>query len=490
MLATMRIQKPLLASALLVVGFIATSCSFHAKNWTSSNAHGLYQASFKVFNGKEIDRVKVQKGDLLFVSASVELRSGGLTVAVQNGGSTLWRKSFTAISDSAEVQLLIDRTGECKISIAGQEAEGSFHIGYKDLTPKPIEVKSDKNIELFGLLMQLNLGPDILGNTNIAEFDGRKAQWRDWYRVAVRNYQRYKSFSDAPVMKLYRDYASRGFYDDFFIGFLLQVDEVPHAKLRTDTDRDMVLAFSKTHDYAEAEKAASEFLEALNKFYQEIRFDSYLAENRNYYDKMLADVRKNLPPPAFAPAMENFYQKSFNHYCLVPSLNIPTSMGFGKMHKTAGVVYNTFGPFSFQSLDQNPPDVGFDYRDKVLNLSVHEFGHSFVNPSIDKLSPGLIKETEQLFIPLKEEMTRQGYPSWTICLYEHFVRAGEVIIARQLGNTGEADRILSENAKQDFIYLPAIVSALEAYNRNKYLYSSYDDIVPLVVQELKPAVTK
>jgi len=96
-------------------------------------------------------------------------------------------------------------------------------------------------------------------------------------------------------------------------------------------------------------------------------------------------------------------------------------MGFGKLHRTAGTIYNAFGPFGFQSLDENHLELAFDNADKIRGLSVHEFGHSFVNPAIDKVPAELIKETEPLYTPIKAQMTGQSYPSWTICLYEHFV---------------------------------------------------------------------
>lgn len=68
---------------------------------------------------------------------------------------------------------------------------------------------------------------------------------------------------------------------------------------------------------------------------------------------------------------------------------------------------------------------------------------------------------------------------------EHFVRAGEVMIARKLGNAKEAEKILQDNIKAKFIYLPTIVEELEKYDNNKSLYKSYDDFVPSVIEKLK-----
>jgi len=41
-------------------------------------------------------------------------------------------------------------------------------------------------------------------------------------------------------------------------------------------------------------------------------------------------------------------------------------------------------------------------------------------------------------------MEHQGYNTWKVCLYEHFVRAGEVIVASLLNNT-EGSQLLRAN---------------------------------------------
>ena len=334
-------------------------------------------------------------------------------------------------------------------------------------------------------MLQLDNGADFLRNTDTVLIDNKKATWRDWYALTVKNYLRYKPFDSCTMMNTYRRFLGEGFYNDFFVDFLLQTDEVPLAKINANTDKETILTFSKKGDFEEAKKNAAEFLDMFNSFYKETHFENYLNENKNYYDQIKADVEKNVPSDQFLPTMENFYQKQFNAYYLIPSLNILTSMGFGKTNRNTKTIYNTFGPFSFQTFDTKNADLGFNFPERIRGLSVHEFGHSFVNPAIDKVPKALIDSTKFLFTPIKSEMSKQAYPAWKICLYEHFVRAGEVIIARKLGNAKEAEKILKDNAKAKFIYLPTIVEELEKYDKNKSVNKSYDDFVPLVIEKLK-----
>jgi hypothetical protein len=73
------------------------------------------------------------------------------------------------------------------------------------------------------------------------------------------------------------------------------------------------------------------------------------------------------------------------------------------------------------------------------------------------LPEDLITQTEKLFEPIRNDMTRQNYTQWKHCVYEHFVRAGEVLIARKLGNTKDAEELQKYYIEdRKFIYLPVL----------------------------------
>jgi hypothetical protein len=415
----------------------------------------------------------------VYLSYKIGIEKGGLDLVIRKNRAVLWKKRFNSGVDSAEVRLPVKEKGRYNLEVVGNRAKGTFDITYKEADVKAIKVETNKNIELFGLMMQLNLGQDLTNNADSLVIENRKSTWKDWYRLAWNNYQHYREFTNSNMMRIYRKYSEEGFYDDFFIGFLVQVDEVPFAKINQYTDKEVIMAFSKTGDFAAAEKRAALFLRNLNSFYKEIGFADYLKRNDVYYEKILADVKKNLPPDGFIPEMEGFYRKAFNGYYLVPGLNIPTSMGFGKMNTKTQSIYNVFGPFSFQNFNDDNLQLGFDFPLRIEGLSVHEFGHSFVNPVIDQLPGELIVATQHLFTPIKEAMTKLAYPTWKICLYEHFVKAGEVILAEKLGRKKDAQEMLENGRNAGFIYLPEIVQRLKEYDKNVHI-SYYDSAVEVI----------
>jgi hypothetical protein len=269
-------------------------------------------------------------------------------------------------------------------------------------------------------------------------------------------------------------------------GLLAKLHDFPNATLTDDIEEKHYIRFSNTKDPVEARANAIIFIDAFNRLYKEINFDAYLQQNSNKYDNALRQVKSVLPAGNFIPAMEGFYRKSFDQYILVPSLTIPSGMGFGVMHQTGEKmqIYNIFGAFDRQHfLDEAQLDMGFGNEKRNRELSIHEFGHSFVNPVIDQLPKELLAKTEYLYAPLQEAMTKQGYPTWKHCLDEHFVRAGEVLIASRLGHTTEA-YALQKHYTEDrkFIYLPVILKELEVYSKKQSM--TYREAVEKAMQQL------
>lgn len=81
-------------------------------------------------------------------------------------------------------------------------------------------------------------------------------------------------------------------------------------------------------------------------------------------------------------------------------------------------------------------------------------------------------------------MESQGYPEWKNCLYEHFVRAGEVLIAERMRNKKEADDLRRQYTDtRKFIYLPVIITELEAYTERTDMH--YYEAVINAMEKLK-----
>lgn len=306
---------------------------------------------------------------------------------------------------------------------------------------------------------------------------------KDWFAYDLSLCKRYSSYQKDNDLQVGSGFMEQLQASDIF-PLLMNVDRFPNAKLHPGISYEMIKGFAPESDSLEAAKQAGLFLSALNRFYQKLSFDEYYRSAKPLYEKALNEIKAALPATGSIAAMESFYLKNFNGYILVPSLTIPSGMAFGvKTQLDRNIkVYNVFGPFAVQHFD-NKDSLNLGYNDPkhILELSIHEFGHSFVNPVADRLPDPLLNSKVKLFLPIQKAMDDQGYPGWRICLTEHFVRAGEVIIARRMGRIAAADDLLKHYVEdRKFIYLPKIIPVLEAYTKKAEQGSYYEALVEAV----------
>ncbi|KAA0993307.1 DUF4932 domain-containing protein [Dyadobacter aurulentus] len=354
-----------------------------------------------------------------------------------------------------------------------------------DKTAGEFEIQINKNVELLGFVYFLG-------------YEGAQAETSDYsprtkarYAYGLNLYRQYKSFENSKNLAVAVGFA-QDIWLDYFITLLVQLDDFPHAKLHDDIDPAHYLRFSSKKDTAEAKTNAVAFIAAMNGLWQEVDFDIYLKQNRPKYANAIGQVKSGLPDSSFISTMEKFYQAHLDSYILVPSLTIPPGMGFGIRYSEQGKKYafHVFGAFHIPNFkDSLRLDMGFDDQKHLLELSTHEFGHSFVNPVIDKLPGNMISETKSLFEPIKEVMSNQGYTAWKACVYEHFVRAGEIMISRNRGNAADTER-LRKHYEEDrkFIYLPLILAELSKYDELKEV--TYKQAVRNAVEKLVEKATQ
>lgn len=347
-----------------------------------------------------------------------------------------------------------------------------------------LAVEVNYNVEVLGLAYFIGFeGVDIENKT--VEIEGKNIPKKEWHKYGFYIYEKYKKYATSE--KLAKSFAvADHLWLDYIINLLIQVDNFPRAQLRGDLDAKYFINFSVKKDTAEAKQNAGIFLDGLNSFYEEINFKQYIIDTKEFYTSAVKQVKKNLPGNNFVPVIESFYRKSFQKYILVPSLTIPKGMGFGLNFTKNGktTLFNVFGAFELQAFhDPKSLDLGFGNQQRLRELSIHEFGHSFVNPVIDSIPQDLVATTERLFEPIKPAMEKQGYNTWKASLYEHFVRAGEVVIAKRMGDLPGSKKLYKNYVDdRQFTYLPEIIEELENYTGSRY---SYFDAVMKVMHNLK-----
>ena len=338
-----------------------------------------------------------------------------------------------------------------------------------------IEVKINKNVEFVGLCYWLIFIGDIYDNNQSF------VPW-DKQHFQIKAYEKFKKYKDDPLLNSLKE-ANENEGLSSYTYLFLQLGDFPNCKLIDSIDGQYLLRYSDSLNSSRAKSFTKEVIRDLNSFYEQIEFEEFWASNKDNYNKVLEETIINLPNESFILKMEEFYQQeTFKGYKIIPSLLIPSGWGFGPTIDS--IAFNFLG--SFHGAKKDFSSLGFDDRIKLTRKTTHEYGHSFVNHLVDELIDSeYLKKTETLFEPISVSMSKQGYETWKACLYEHFVRAGEILIARNLGNQN-LEKELKERymTVRDFVYLPIILKHLNYYNENKNKLH-YIDAMKYALEDLK-----
>lgn len=449
------------------IAFSAISCSTVTKNIESTQTKEEWKAKFDDFNGTEKLILKANPKHLVYLNSNLENAQGILklyenTIEIPNKNKV----NHTKIS--------LDKNSEVKI--IGKNAIGFFNLKYPTFKEKTLNINYNPNIELLALSNFLINYDDFanIPDNQTFNIDGKETKVKDLYAMNLKIANEFKPYLKSENLKTIQSFFNKTFYLQFS-NLFLSLDNFPNAKIKNTYNS--TLFASKQEE--------EKFISAFNNLYNEIHFVNFLDKYKPYYDEMLSEVFQNIPKENFLLEMENFYSKNIDNYNLYPSLTLGFSQGFGV--GSDNMIGNIFASFIVpkEINDLQNLNLGFDNPLSLRTICIHEFGHSFINSEIDKVDFKIIDNTKYLFDPIKNKMSEQGYNEWKICLYEHFVRANEVIIAKLLKDNKKAKEILEDNVKnRSFIYLPKIIGQLEYWYYNEYLDKSYTEKVSEIIKNL------
>jgi len=444
------------------------SCSV-SKNIQSDQTNDSRNATFERFNGTEKLEFKKRPDHSVYLSSELMTTAGSLSLSAN-------QKLLPGIHKVNHNKFDLDH--KLKIELSGKNAKGAYTLKYPVYENKKINVNYNTNIELLALASFLISYVDYAGipGTQTFHINGKDIRVKDLYATNLKIAGEFKGYLNSKNLQIIKTYFDKTFYLQFS-NLMLSLNSFPEAEIKRDNK--FVNDFSSFSD-------AENFINAFNNLYREIHFDLFLKKYKPFYDEMIREVSQNIPKQNFILEMEHFYNKGVKNYHLYPSLTLGFSQGFGVGSENA--IGNIFASFSKPEKIDNPKDLelGFNNENSIRTICIHEFGHSFVNPAIDKVGTKTIETSEPLFESIKNKMSEQGYNNWKICLYEHFVRANEVIMARLLNDNKKADELLEDNIKnRSFIYLPQIIQKLEYWYYNEYFEKNYEEKVSEIISEMK-----
>ena len=232
------------------------------------------------------------------------------------------------------------------------------------------------------------------------------------------------------------------------------------------------------------------YIKELGEFYKSENLQHLFKKYQKFYSGAIKEV-SNLIPPKFTDAMEKFYgEKMLSYTELVsPMMMWPIEDNEGRgigpsVITPAGTkVFEIMSPYvrveSNMKIDKYST-FGYNYKPRAMMLTIHEFGHSFVNKEVEKYI-GRIKETDSLFTKsnLKAMMESKGVQSWEVYIIESIVRLGEIRVAELQDDKQRANDLRKYHINvEHFVFLPLLEEKIKLYEGDRKKYPKLADFLP------------
>ncbi|WP_345988635.1 DUF4932 domain-containing protein [Chryseobacterium sp. Chry.R1] len=227
------------------------------------------------------------------------------------------------------------------------------------------------------------------------------------------------------------------------------------------------------------------YISELQQFYIQEKIGDFFSENKTFYDGGIKEYYQQIPAN-FVSAMEHYYGERFGSYTVFisPMMMWPIEdnegRGIGTDIQHSGgkkSIYEVASPFMRVAKEG---EFGYNNQFQARFLTIHEFGHAFVNKEVYQNKDNL-NMFKDLFEKsnLKEIMTKTGgVADYQTCVVEHLVRLGEIETAIIQNDLERAKKLEAYHLKNHFIFLPQLERKIKEYNANRKKYKKFGDFVP------------
>jgi hypothetical protein len=225
---------------------------------------------------------------------------------------------------------------------------------------------------------------------------------------------------------------------------------------------------------------AREFLDNCRDFVKETDFKAFLAKNQSQYDTAVTRLQQLINTRANLAWFDEFSgsKDDMDFNLVISILNGSSSYGGWVRLEGRTKIYSVLGAWRIDWFGWGNPT----FNPGVVSTVVHEFGHSYCNPLVDKYMEGFRSFGEKYFPRLEKQMKDQAYGSWQTMMKESLVRACEVRYAMANDGRERAEQIANYHISRGFHWTKELSELLGRYEKQRDKYQTLDAFMPEIVK--------
>jgi len=318
---------------------------------------------------------------------------------------------------------------------------------------------------------EMELLAGVLSQTSWIEDRGPTGSGNEYFRALKEFFSEYKGHQ---AIAIAQELTKKGFSYDAPPAFICHLGPLPELEVVYEYS-DYILRRAGGRDLLES------FRIALADLAAEMDFMAFYREWEPYLEASLAPCYEGFRPERIEKWLADFFGWIPSGFQIIMAPSMFPAGGYGASVTDADGNSVAIQIVREYGRSQTTPE--FPEGTTLESLTIHELGHSFVNPSLEAY-PGRARNLRPLLSPVQKVMRDQAYSNVTIFLNEQVLRAVEVIAARDLFSPEVEALILENNEKNGFYLTRYVVQQLEYYQANRDLYPLFTDFVPYLYDQL------
>ena len=225
---------------------------------------------------------------------------------------------------------------------------------------------------------------------------------------------------------------------------------------------------------------AREFLDNCRDFVKETDFNAFLAKNQSQYNTAIARLQQLVDAKANLAWFDEFFgaRDDVDFNLVISILNGPSNYGCRVSLDGRTKIYSVLGAWRVDWFGWGNPT----FKPGVISTVVHEFGHSYCNPLVDKYMKDFRAFGKAYFPRVDKQMKGQAYGTWQTMMRESLVRACEVRYAMANDGRERANQIAKYNIGRGFHWTKELSELFGQYEKQRDKYQTLDAFMPKIVE--------
>ncbi len=328
------------------------------------------------------------------------------------------------------------------------------------LEAPPLRIQVDPRVELISTIFR------FAGNPEYSR--GRVAKYTGDVEQAL------GPFRDHAVVKLARELRSRrGVSYDACMSMAVHLRSVEDLTLAVPLN-----PWPDGLDKRWTANDANRFLAAARQFVRDSSFLKFLEQHRSLYTTTETRLRTLMEKEGHLEWFKEYFgERPGAAFTIAPALlNGGSCYGAHCLDSTRkDNLYCMLGVWRTDS--EGLPEFTKD----MLATVVHEFGHSYANPVVDRHAAQLQSAADELFRHVSEKMRSQAYGNSQTMIRESLTRVCEVRYAFRYGGDAAGRRAISGHKSRGFLWMDELSALLANYEAHRDQYPNLEAFAPRIV---------